>query len=185
MTRQQAAGLMGSWVVETGDPTLTNLDVIEKVAGKGRGLSQYTSSRRIPYDRAAADAYAAGQDVNSAQWQMQYFADEYAGKYDQDGRSLSGWTRTFETLPANLSPADYAQIITGSLDEGKGYFRPSEPHMDRRRAAAEEIFKAYGPELAVPQPAPAPAPAPTNPLAEGMANVVKTGLGYLGIPVGK
>ena len=43
MTPEQASGLMGSWIVETGDPSLTNLDVVEKNARAGRGLSQYLS----------------------------------------------------------------------------------------------------------------------------------------------
>lgn len=143
MTPQQAAGLMGSWAVETGDPTFNNLDVVEKQAKAGRGLSQYTGVRRIPYDRARNEALAQGVDPNSAEWQMQYFADEYAGKYDQNGRSLIGWTKSLETLQPGMSPADYAQQITGSAAEARGYFRPGVPHTDRRRAAAEAIYQAY------------------------------------------
>lgn len=143
MTPEQAAGLIGSWVVETGDPTLQNLDVVERGARKGRGLSQYTHVRRIPYDRARADALAKGIDPNSAQWQMQYFADEYAGKYDQDGRSLSGWTRTFENAPKTGTPEQYADHYTGSYDEQRGYFRPSIPHHDQRAEAARQVYAAY------------------------------------------
>ena len=151
MTPAQAAGLIGSWIVETGDPTLMNLDVIERQARAGRGLSQYTAARRVPYDRAAAQAQQAGQDINSAQWQLQYFADEYAGKYDQNGRSLSGWTGVFGSLPQNLSPGDYADYITGSFDEQRGYFRPSVPHTDRRKRWAESVFGAYNnPNLGIP-----------------------------------
>jgi len=144
MTPAQAAGMIGSWAVETGDPTFMKLDVVEKVAGAGRGLSQYTGTRRIPYDNARAQALQRGIDPNSMQWQMQYFADEYAGKFDQNGRSLSGWTRQFEQAPQGLTAADYAQYYTGSAAEGKGYFRPGVPHTERRRALAEEVFKAYG-----------------------------------------
>lgn len=143
MTPEQAAGLIGSWVVETGDPTLQNLDVVERQAKAGRGLSQYTGVRRIPYDRARADALAAGQDPNSAEWQMQYFADEYAGKFDQDGRSLIGWTKAFENAPAKLTPEQYARHYTGSAAEGMGYFRPGVTHQDRRAAAAKAVYEAY------------------------------------------
>jgi len=142
MSPQQAAGLIGSWAVETGDPTFNNLDVVEKVAGAGRGLSQYTGVRRIPYDRARAQAIQQGLDPNNIDWQLQYFADEYAGKYDQNGRSLVGWTQQFERAPQGLSAADYAQYYTGSADAGEGYFRPGVPHTERRRALAEQYLQA-------------------------------------------
>lgn len=150
MSPQQASGLIGSWMVETGDPTLQNLDVVEKVAGAGRGLSQYTGTRRIPYDLQRSQALSQGVDVNSPEWQLQYFADEYSGKFDQQGRSLIGWTQNLERAPQNLSPAEYAQYYTGSAQEGTGYFRPGVPHTERRRQAAEQVFKAYG--VLPPQP---------------------------------
>jgi len=143
MTPQQAAGLLGSWIVETGDPTLQNLDVVEKNARAGRGLSQYTGVRRGPYDRARSAALSSGLDPNQASWQMQYFADEYSGKYDQQGKSLIGWTKSLDQLPPNLSSADYAELITGSAARGQGYFRPGVPHTDRRRKAADQVFQAY------------------------------------------
>ena len=158
MTPQQAAGMIGSWIVETGDPSLQNLDVVEVVAGKGRGLSQYTGSRRVPYDIQRADAIKAGQNPNSAKWQMQYFADEYAGKYDQNGRSLSGYTRIFERAPKGQTPAQYAEYYTGSADSGRGYFRPSVPHTKQRQKAAEMVFDTYtGPKTPT---------APVKPITE-------------------
>lgn len=143
MTPEQAAGMLGSWVVETGDPTLTDLDVVEKVAGAGRGLSQYTGVRRIPYDRARADAIAQGIDPASAEWQMQYFADEYSGKFDDSARNMINWTRNFERAPAGLTPEQYAEYYTGSAASGKGYFRPGEPHTDRRMLAAKQAYQVY------------------------------------------
>lgn len=143
MSVAQASGLIGSWIVETGDPTLTNLDVIERDAGQGRGLSQYTGSRRIPYDIAASNAMQAGVDPNSAEFQLKYFAEEYAGKYDSNGRSLVGWTRIFERAPDGLSPNDYSKYYTGSAQSGKGYFRPSVPHLDKRSQYANAVFDAY------------------------------------------
>ena len=83
MTPQQAAGLLGSWIVETGSSDLSNLDVVEKVAGAGRGLSQYTGARRTAYDIERAKALRAGKDPNSVEWQLQYFVDEYSGKHDR------------------------------------------------------------------------------------------------------
>lgn len=141
MTAQQAAGLMGSWAVETGDPSFQNLDVVESVAGAGRGLSQYTGARRQAYDRIANQA---GSGANNAKFQMQYFADEYAGKYDRNGASLVGYTRVFENAPKSGSAADYARYYTGSASSGQGYFRPSVPHFDKRSKSADSIFQAYG-----------------------------------------
>lgn len=138
MNAIQAAGLVGSWLIETGRKDLRNLDVVEEGAGAGRGLSQYTGVRRGPYDQARSQAIKAGQDPNSAQWQLQYFAKEYMN------RDLIGWTRVFEQMPQNLkSPGDYARYFTGSAAEGKGYFRPGTPHTDRRMQAAMEVFNHY------------------------------------------
>ena len=183
MTPEQAAGLIGSWIVETGDPSLMNLDVVEHGSGRGRGLSQYTGVRRVPYDVARHKAMAAGEDVNSAQWQLKYFADEYAGRHDVGGRSLIGWTKSLEGLAPGQTPSQYARTITGSAAEGKGYFRPGVPHLDKRSAAAESVFKAYQPAPA-PASTPAPAKAPSSG-SEGnpMINAIMGGLNVLGIPL--
>ena len=138
MTPAQAAALMGCWIVETGRPTLEGLDVIERNNNqKGRGLGQYTGPRRVAYDRAAARARSRGADVNSALWQLQYFVEEYLGLHDPaPGRSLIGWTRTFEDFP----PADVSRAVVYLT---KTYFRPSVPHMDRRIQAAMEVLQHY------------------------------------------
>lgn len=161
MTAQQAAGLIGSWLIETGRKNLSNLDVVEKGSGRGRGLSQYTGVRRGPYDQAVAAARAAGKDPNSAQWQIEYFAKEYLNK------NLIGWTKVFERMPQNLkSPGEYAKYFTGSAKEGTGYFRPGVPHTDRRMQAADEVYKHYGvPKLTAPTAQPQNKPAiPTGPI---------------------
>ena len=184
MTAEQASGLIGSWMVETGDPSLQKLDVVETIGGSGRGMSQYTGVRRIPYDKARSQAIQKGTDPNSAEWQMQYFADEYSGKYDQDGRSLIGWTRSLESLPPGLSPGDYAQNITGSASAGKGYFRPGVPHVDKRRAAAESVYEAYKKPAALPSVPTKPKQKPSgngNPLSI-ISDLVKKGLNKLSIP---
>ena len=158
MTPTQAAGLIGSWLIETGRKDLSNLDVVEKGSGRGRGLSQYTGVRRGPYDAAVAKARAAGEDPNSAQWQIKYFAQEYLN------RDLIGWTQVFERMPQNLrSAGEYAKYFTGSAAEGKGYFRPGVPHTDRRMQAAEEVLKHYGSVPKVTAPAQQPAPQQQQP----------------------
>lgn len=182
MSPQQASGLLGSWIVETGDPSLKKLDVVETQGGAGRGLSQYTGVRRIPYDRARAAALSSGLDPNQASWQMQYFADEYSGRYDQQGRSLIGWTRSLEQLPPNLSSGDYAELITGSASKGQGYFRPGVPHIDKRRQAAQQVFKAYS-KPSKPQNIPTPTPTKDKPRQEGFLGVISNAAKRLGIPL--
>ena len=147
MNAAQAAGLVGSWLIETGRKDLSNLDVVETGSGRGRGLSQYTGVRRTPYDQAVQQARAAGKDPNSAQWQIEYFAKEYMNK------DLIGWTRVFEKMPQNLKNAgDYARYFTGSAAEGKGYFRPGVPHNDRRMQAAMEVYNHYSKGQGAPKP---------------------------------
>jgi hypothetical protein len=157
MTKEQAAGLLGSWIVETGKPNLMGLDVVERGAAAGRGLSQYTGVRRLAYDKARSAAIAKGENPNSAQWQARYFAQEYAGAHDM-GKSLIGWTRVFESAPAKGSPAFFAQYFTGSAAKGQGYFRPGVPHTESRQHAADQVLKLMG------QPAPPPV-APAAPAA--------------------
>lgn len=163
MTPQQAAGLIGSWIVETGNPKLQNLDVVERGAGAGRGLSQYTGARRVAYDKARSAAIAQGQDPNSPQWQLNYFVQEYVGKHDPaPGKSLIGWTRVFENAPAKGSPADFARYFTGSAASGSGYFRPGVPHTESRANAAKQVFSLYGagtPATITPTPPPNTKPA--------------------------
>ena len=178
MTKEQASGLIGSWIVETGNPSLNNLDVVEKGAGAGRGLSQYTGARRVAYDKARAAALANGQDPNTPQWQLQYFVNEYTGKHDPaPGKSLIGWTRVFENAPAKGSAADFARYYTGSAASGKGYFRPGVPHTAGRQDAASQVMRLYGSarpqqvqQVQPPRPTVTPAPqakpaASQNPFA--------------------
>lgn len=175
MNAAQAAGLIGSWIIESGrsisNGGFQKFDVIEAGARAGRGISQYTNvrganwGRRSAYDQAAAAAQKNGIDPNSAQFQLQFFVDEYLGKYDRNGQSLTGWTRVFEKMPQNLkSPAEYARYFTGSAREGKGYFRPGEPHQDRRNAAALEVYRHYStketPKVTAPSQKGQPAVAP-------------------------
>lgn len=153
MNSQAASGLIGSWIVETGRPGLQNLDVIERVNGMGRGISQYTGARRSAYEKARSQAVKQGIDPNSPQWQLQYFVHEYLGKHDPaPGKSLIGYTRVFERAPKNMSPAEAAKYFTGSASAGTGYFRPSVPHLERRGAAAEQIFNFFNQPQAPAQP---------------------------------
>ncbi len=133
-TPEAASGLIANWIVETGSPTLTNLDVVERNGGAGRGLSQYTHIRRTAYDKARRQHIAAGGDPNSIDFQLSYMVDEYLGEHDPaSGRSLIGWTRSFERFGQLTSPGDAAVAFSNS------YFRPSLPHMSRRIAVAYSV----------------------------------------------
>lgn len=131
---EQAAALMGNWIVETGRPNLDRLDVVEKGNnGAGRGLSQYTGVRRTAYDTARQDHIKNGGDPNQVGWQLKYFWEEYTGKHDMNGASLIGWTKAFEQLGKGR-PEDLAVQLR------KSYFRPSTPHDDRRSAEARRVY---------------------------------------------
>ena len=140
LTAEEACGFLGCMVVETGEPELENLDVIEAGSGAGRGAMQYTGVRRMAYDQAREQAIAGGIDPNSNGWQEQYFAEEYAGLHDPPQGSLIGWTRVFEDRPQGMDPAEAAAYWTGSAAAAEGYFRPDTPHTERRQAEALRIF---------------------------------------------
>ena len=134
MPRTSASALTGNYIVETGDPTLSNTDIVEINAKQGRGLAQYTNARRGPYDAARAEYLAAGGDPNSMDFQMQYAADEYAGKYDPaPGESLSGFTRTLSGETHDMTVPQAATHFR------KDFFRPSVPPNDRRINEAQKI----------------------------------------------
>jgi hypothetical protein len=140
MSPYAAAGMIGSWMVETGSDDLSDLDVVERGNNnKGRGISQYTDVRRGPYDKARQEAINQGIDPNSAEFQFRYFVDEYMGKHDPPtGESLIGWTGSLENLPKFTSVTQAARHFTDN------YFRPSTPHLDRRINSGETIFQRFG-----------------------------------------
>ena len=73
MTPEAASGLIGGWMVETGSDDLSNLDVVERNNNQaGRGISQFSHSRRGPYDAARDAAINAGVDPNSMAIQLGY-----------------------------------------------------------------------------------------------------------------
>jgi hypothetical protein len=138
---EQAAALVGNAMHETGSPNLSNMDVVERGnGGAGRGLMQYTGPRREAYDRANP-----GNDMSR---QMQYAAQEYAGKHDPGGNSLIGYTRSLETTPRR----DVTAATTHLLNN---YFRPSDPEASRKErvANAKAVLKIYQ-GLTKPKPKP-------------------------------
>lgn len=139
MSPEGASGMIGNWMTETGDPTLTNLDVIEEKAREGRGMSQYTAARRGPYDAWREGVIADGGNPNSIDNQLKYFADEYIGKYDPEpGKSLVGYTNSLDELDG-LDAAGAARHLR------KDFFRPSIPHEDQRVKNAIAVYNRFNP----------------------------------------
>ncbi len=141
LTPEEACGFIGAMVVETGEPELENLDVIEAGSGAGRGAMQYTGVRRTAYDLARQQVISQGIDPNSNGWQQQYFAEEYAGLHDPPEGSLIGWTHIFEDRPHAMDSAEAAAYWTGSAAAAEGYFRPGTPHLERRQAEAQRVWQ--------------------------------------------
>ena len=154
MTPEAASGLIGNWMVETGSSDLSNLDVVEKNNNQaGRGISQFSHSRRGPYDAARDAAISAGVDPNSMEFQLGYAVDEYTGKHDPaPGQSLSGWTKAFES---HGQSDDLTAATAGFQDD---YFRPTTPHADRRLEAAQRVYT----RMTSPQPIKDMSPNPYN-----------------------
>jgi hypothetical protein len=135
MTAESAAGLIGNWIVETGSHDLTKLDVVEYAGGAGRGMSQYTSVRRWPYDQARLLHLREGGDPNCIDFQLNYFVEEYIGLHDPSpGKSLIGWSHSLERYSKMSSPELAAEAFS------RAYFRPSRPHNSRRRYEARRIY---------------------------------------------
>lgn len=138
MPRTSASALAGNYIVETGDPTLSKTDVVEVDAGEGRGLAQYTHARRGPYDQARLDYIKSGKEPRDpndmSRFQLPYAAGEYAGHYDPaSGESLSGFTRTLS------GETDHMSLPQATTHFRKDFFRPSEPHNDRRITEAQKV----------------------------------------------
>lgn len=163
-----AASWLGQAVVETGKPNLEKLDVVEHGTGIGRGMLQYSYSRRGPYDRARAQALQQGQDPNDINWQI-----DYALKKDNAGMNLDamrqgltdpeqnyrfqpGWGTASGFTPtgkpygnrfpdANSLMAAYGEDRVGGYTRALSgeYTRPGEHHMDRRLAASKRILKMF------------------------------------------
>ena len=143
LSPQAASAMLGNWTVETGSPNLIELDVVERGNNQaGRGMSQYTDSRRGPYDVARQQAIDAGQDPNSMDFQLGYFVDEYLGKHDHHagGNSLIGWTGALDKYGQSDNVTEAADNFRQS------YFRPdaSKAHPQRRRDAAVRIYDMFG-----------------------------------------
>ena len=151
---EQAAALVGNAMHETGSPNLSNVDVVERDnSGKGKGLMQYTGPRREAYDRANP-----GNDMKR---QMQYAAEEYAGKHDPGGNSLIGYTKSLETAPRK-------DVVAATTHLLNNYFRPADPEASRKERVtnAKQVLKIYQ-QLTKPKQKAKPVTVkPSNPFAD-------------------
>ena len=137
LSSEMASGLIGSMIVESGSPDLSQLDVVEIGSGAGRGALQYTGVRRQAYDAARERHLNAGGNPNELAWQLMYMSQEYAGYHDQygNGNSLSGFTRVFEQPDRAITPEDASFMLT------RDYLRPARgsEHYDRRASEARRV----------------------------------------------
>ena len=137
LSSEMASGLIGSMIVESGSADLSQLDVVERGSGAGRGALQYTGVRRQAYDAARERHLNAGGNPNELAWQLMYMSQEYAGYHDQygNGNSLSGFTRVFEQPDRATTPEDASFMLT------RDYLRPARgaEHYDRRASEARRV----------------------------------------------
>jgi len=135
MSRSQAAAYLGNVIHETGSADLSNLDVVERGnGGAGRGIAQYTGARRDAYDKALG----TNPNRNTVKAQLQYAAEEYAGKHDPaPGQSLIGYSKALENVPQELR--------AGTEHLLKRYFMPADPNASReaRVQNAMQIQQLY------------------------------------------
>ena len=137
LSSEMASGLLGSMIVESGSADLSQLDVVERGSGAGRGALQYTGWRRQAYDAARQRQLEVGGNPNELAWQLLYMAQEYAGYHDEfgNGNSLSGFTRAFEQPDRAITPEDASFMLT------RDYLRPAtgSEHYDRRATEARRV----------------------------------------------
>ena len=138
MSPEGASGLLGNWMTETGDQTLTNLDIVEDGGkGKGRGISQYTGARRVAYDNWRQGVLDEKRDPGDMGEQLKFFVNEYLGKYDPaPGKSLIGYTNALSELDG-MTAAEAARHLSND------FFRPSIPHIDRRVQNALDGYNRF------------------------------------------
>ena len=163
-----AASWLGQAVVETGKKNLEELDVVEQGARKGRGMMQYSYSRRGPYDRARQQAIRSGTDPNDINWQIDYAlnGDDAGLNFDALRQGLTDPNQNYRFNPrwgtatgfsprgvpygnkfsdANSLMAAYGDDrVAGYTRALSGeYTRPGKPHMNRRLAATRRILQMY------------------------------------------
>ena len=163
-----ASAWLGQAVAETGDPTLSKLDVVERDAGKGRGMFQYTDHRRWPYDRARSKAIQQGKDVNDITWQIDYalHQDNPGLRFDELREGLTDPNKNYKFQPnwgtaLGISPSNqrYKNKFkdANSLMKAYGtdkvgaytraltgeYTRPGVIHLEKREKAARKILSDY------------------------------------------
>ena len=75
LTPEEACGFLGCMVIETGEPELENLDVVEAGSGAGRGGDAVHGRPPHRLRRSTAAGHRRSIDPNSNSWQEQYFAE--------------------------------------------------------------------------------------------------------------
>ena len=163
-----AAAWLGQAIVETGNEDLSDLDVVERGSGRGRGMFQYTGARRRDYDAARSKALNRGQNVNDINWQIDYAldGDNPAMNLDNMREGLTDPNKNYKFHPkwgvatgkspngvpykdkfsnANQLMAAYQDNkIDGYTRALTGeYTRAGEPHLKRREQMSKLIISMY------------------------------------------
>lgn len=163
-----AASWLGQAIVETGKKNLEKLDVVERGTGEGRGMFQYSYSRRGPYDRARQQAIRGGTDPNDINWQIDYAlnGDNAGLNFDNFRKGLTDPNQNYQFNPrwgtatgyspnrvpygnkfndANSLMKSYGDDKVGGYSRAlSGEFtRPGEPHQKRRLNESRRILKLY------------------------------------------
>ena len=167
-TADFAAAWLGQAAVETGNYDLKDLDVVEGGSGAGRGMFQYTGSRRWPYDKARQQALNKGQNPNSIEWQVDYALNKDNPAMDLDAmrEGLTDPNKDYKFNPrwgtatgvsptgqpygnrfnnANQLMAAYGKDKIGGYSRAMAgeYTRPGTIHLDRRMQASKHYFRMY------------------------------------------
>ena len=167
-TQNLSAAWLGQAAVETGNYDLKDLDVVEGGSGAGRGMFQYTGSRRWPYDKARRQSLNRGQDPNSMEWQIDYALnqDNPAMNLDAMRQGLTDPNQDYKFNPrwgtatgvsptgqpygnrfqtANQLMAAYGKDKIGGYSRAMAgeYTRPGTIHLDRRMQASKHYFRMY------------------------------------------
>lgn len=163
-----AAAWLGQAVVETGNEDLSDLDVVERGSGAGRGMFQYTGARRTDYDAARSKSLSQGKNVNDINWQIDYAlnGDNPALDFDALRQGLSDPNQEYQFHPkwgtaTGKSPSGVPykdkfshanQLMDTYKDDKVGgytraltgeYTRAGTPHLKRRDQMSKLILSMY------------------------------------------
>lgn len=146
LTKQQAAGISGSFSAETGRFTAWNerMDAARIARGDrgGLGMAQWTDTSRTSLRRTNFENYAKSHGLNPASYEANY------GFMKQELLNDPYWNKELVRLKSTNSAEEAARVFTGSAREGRGYLRPEVEHYGRSASEAKLAMNMSEGELA-------------------------------------